>query len=188
MHISTRMSMQSLRLYVSVLNPCLQFEAFYFWAFWGAKPGWPVTVSWMTILEVIPQDGDAKQFYDMLSNYGTKQVSARSFAAGAPKSLGAGMKYFMEWYGMIWNGMDEFDTLCSKLFKDIGCQGMHIFGFLQSVEGWNQEILEKPNGSFKKVTPGEKCQQSMPKLPRVGWFSGGRRGMQGLLVPWFHSD
>ena len=59
--------------------------------------------------------------------------------------------------------MDEFDS--SKLCKDIGCQGMHIFGFLQSVEGWNQEILEKPNGSFKKVTPGEKCQQSMPKLP-----------------------
>ena len=45
-------------------------------------------MSWMTILEVIPpQDGDAKQFYDMLSNYGTKQVSARSFAAGAPKEV-----------------------------------------------------------------------------------------------------
>ena len=36
----------------------------------------------------IQKDGDAKQFYDMLSNYGTKPVSAQSFAVGAPKEVG----------------------------------------------------------------------------------------------------
>lgn len=78
------------------------------------KNGRISTVSWMTILSnsppqevatncgihverqefppgenpTIQKDGDAKQFYDMLSNYGTKPVSAQSFAVGAPKEVG----------------------------------------------------------------------------------------------------
>ena len=79
------------------------------------------------------KDGDAKQFYDMLSNYGTKPVSAQSFAVGAPKEEDGLLGFFLSpWTRMKYDGMDEFDTL----FKDIGYHRVPmdtytVFGFVQ---------------------------------------------------------